>query len=1520
MDRAVGDVVPSGAEVRREESGNESAEIDRSGSQGASVGVLEVGVDLGGEETPGDGMGLINDMEMDDQTHLQPLSTECIFPKCNVDNKGLVSVGPRRIRSIIAASKTRGDTIHLSLASELDRDPDLSVMCHRDCVGTYTSKHHISRALKKRKPTDERSHSAPPVRKRRSDIQPFEFKKHCLFCGNLCLPRDKKNPSRWREVCQCSTDEPGEESMKYKILKACDDRSDTQASDVRIRVQGAPYDLVAAEAQYHKDCFQLFTSERNMHAAQSKACPKPVDMGVNAQFESLVEIVNDDPSHIWTSVELHNRYNDLISQESGPVKKLSRRELISELQTHFGDTIVKLDISGCASLVCFKAHLPDNLRLEKVDDTDLMIDNMTDVITTECRALPKTRDYDISQFRKAKTIENTSPTLLSLISVLVSNGQVTKASITIAQSIQAHITKTYNQTTLGLAVKLHHRFGSRELVSLLHESGITASYHEVLRFRTSAAIYTGSKPYALRGLKPNGGELSSWIDNYDLNVFTPNGCRETHALVVEVTQQPTDDDDDSGDWDTSHQVIPRISKTEIGTTKLSELSPIVIQHYEGPKNPLPPVTDVHSGVPYHVVVQRMGDLKKSLNADLEWLSQIVTPGDDEPPTEWSGYMNHLAREDGFVSKATRYLYGPLIDSTPSHPDTVLTSLLYIEEFMKSHGQLYVHLVADLQLFKVAMQIKWSNPTRWKYLLVRPGGMHTLMSFIGCIGTLMKGTGLEEILCSAYKGVNSMLNGKAWPKALRGFRMVVTGLLKKSILSGKRTIEDMDEMLSTPSSKTHRLWVDCFIIPVILAHLFIRAERESKYALHMYCLTRMLPYFFAAGHWNYARYLTHHINEFLTQVDEEALTTFYNGQHVCRHKDGSWNGVFSDQFGEQTYIRYGKAKGGLVGMTLSPDQVAGWVLSNHTCNAVSQAMDDMFQDREDDEYDTKTNKHKEEGKQRKIQDGTDRMKIHQELEKYPHPLEQDENEPLFNIVNGHVADGKVNVENALVIGEVMAADFNGRPPTGFYNAIHAKVVTMETMKRGVKVGDKTVYDMEKLYARLLILSQRRDVSLDKLLCFELAPLPPALFDDYGSMRKSSKSQLLHRLAVWSEDTSVPDAEVVDGNEMLYHITWPKIGTVRSLLQSFSRVVEKDHTVIVVFDRYVEGSIKTHERLRRTGTTVCRDLNLTIETSLPTRDSIMKSSHNKRELIKVFCAEHESQNVTMVGEEGVSQHEEADCIIISHVLHLIEEGHERIQIVSDDTDIFALLVFFCWKWKSTSQISMKKGDGRVIDINATAEKLGAKSSQLLALHALSGCDTVSYLFGKGKTSAVTLMLKNEVGLELLGEEDTSSENLLTIGHRFVGLLYKAKAPPASMNDLRHSIFVSKRSTPKIKSLPPTDAALDEHIKRAHLQTQIWKASDKLSPPDVNIADFGWEVINHTPTPRSGVSDVAPPQLMKVVACGCSTQTACSRQTCSCHGAALSCTSFCKCITLGSCNNPHTMHDEIDSDDESEDDRHE
>ena len=56
----------------------------------------------------------------------------------------------------------------------------------------------------------------------------------------------------------------------------------------------------------------------------------------------------------------------------------------------------------------------------------------------------------------------------------VSNGEVTESSLSLSQSIQ-HITSGWNQTTLGLEVKLHHKIGSRKLIDILHDHGYTTT-------------------------------------------------------------------------------------------------------------------------------------------------------------------------------------------------------------------------------------------------------------------------------------------------------------------------------------------------------------------------------------------------------------------------------------------------------------------------------------------------------------------------------------------------------------------------------------------------------------------------------------------------------------------------------------------------------------------------------------------------------------------------------------------------------------------------------------------------------------------------------------------------------------------------------------------------------------------------------------------------------------------------------------------------------------------------------------
>ena len=46
---------------------------------------------------------------------------------------------------------------------------------------------------------------------------------------------------------------------------------------------------------------------------------------------------------------------------------------------------------------------------------------------------------------------------------------------------------------------------------------------------------------------------------------------------------------------------------------------------------------------------------------------------------------------------------------------------------------------------------------------------------------------------------------------------------------------------------------------------------------------------------------------MQSLELDAEEYFLSGEHICRHQEGTWNSVFRDQFGEQTYIRYGKAK-------------------------------------------------------------------------------------------------------------------------------------------------------------------------------------------------------------------------------------------------------------------------------------------------------------------------------------------------------------------------------------------------------------------------------------------------------------------------------------------------------------------------------------------------------------------------------------------------------------------------------------
>ena len=54
-------------------------------------------------------------------------------------------------------------------------------------------------------------------------------------------------------------------------------------------------------------------------------------------------------------------------------------------------------------------------------------------------------------------------------------------------------------------------------------------------------------------------------------------------------------------------------------------------------------------------------------------------------------MTADAQKHGKPLEATKYVFAPLLDATPTHPDTVLTTMTFNAECIKNRGQTYTYI-------------------------------------------------------------------------------------------------------------------------------------------------------------------------------------------------------------------------------------------------------------------------------------------------------------------------------------------------------------------------------------------------------------------------------------------------------------------------------------------------------------------------------------------------------------------------------------------------------------------------------------------------------------------------------------------------------------------------------------------------------------------------------------------------------------------------------------------------------------
>ena len=81
----------------------------------------------------------------------------------------------------------------------------------------------------------------------------------------------------------------------------------------------------------------------------------------------------------------------------------------------------------------------------------------------------------------------------------------------------------------------------------------------------------------------------------------------------------------------------------------------------------------------------------------------------------------------------------------------------------------------------------------------------LMSFVDCIGILMRGRDWKN--CWVAHWLPNMMNGKAWPKALRALRMVTTSLLDEVHYRGITIVDLQAELEQARKVPTGRQCVE-----------------------------------------------------------------------------------------------------------------------------------------------------------------------------------------------------------------------------------------------------------------------------------------------------------------------------------------------------------------------------------------------------------------------------------------------------------------------------------------------------------------------------------------------------------------------------------------------------------------------------------------------------------------------------------------------------------------------------------------
>ena len=406
-----------------------------------------------------------------------------------------------------------------------------------------------------------------------------------------------------------------------------------------------------------------------------------------------------------------------------------------------------------------------------------------------------------------------------------------------------------------------------------------------------------------------------------------------------------------------------------------------------------------------------------------------------------------------------------------------------------------------------------------------------------------------------------------------------------------------------------------------------------------------------------------------------------------------------------------------------------------------------------------------------------------------------------------------------------------------------------------------------------------------------------------MPKTAKSVLADKLksnvTPCSEGLETP-YYIIDGGHLLHVVTWPRDCTYAQLCETYTSHVLNHYGTdsTVIFDGYTDHmSTKVAEQQRRATQHMSPDILLEPEMVASTpQNQFLGNRHNKARFIARLVATLDNAGISCSQSTG-----DADHLISSTALTAAHIMDRPVILVGNDTDLLVMLVD---KAIPTMNIFMQFSSYSltiysIIDIQNALHEVAKK--HILFANAVTGCDTVSALYGVGKQKALAVLQNDRIDwdvLDVFQQPNSNKDDIAQAGETFILKLYGA-TQSTTLDRYRYVRYMKQVSTKSLTSdgfrlelLPPTSAAAKFHSYRTYYTVQQWLGND-----EVVATDRGWHFRDGMLHPIGADRPVAPERVMRIVSCGC--KVACGKR-CKCHKAGLFCTVMCSTCNGQTCAN--------------------